>query len=67
MSVLFKDSSCYTYRGSHFEQSALTVYSSVGIFADNLIWIALCSKLSKNGCPKKSPLGVHGFNIWHML
>lgn len=43
--------------------TTLTVYSSVGIFADNLIWIAL--QVSLVVCI--NPLGVHGIYIWPML
>ena len=59
----------YTHGGNHFEKCALTVYSRVGIFADNLIWIALWVSFPKMVVCKKIPWGCnsHAFDIWPML
>lgn len=37
---------------------ALAIYFSVGIFANNLIWIAVWVSFPRNGCLQKSPGGA---------
>ena len=49
--------------GGHFEKSALTALSSTGIFAGNLISIALWLRFPKI-VVSKNPPGVQGFGYW---
>ena len=49
--------------GSHFEESALTALSSTGIFAGNLISIALWLRFPKIVVSKNPPGGGAGFRL----